>query len=258
MPSDPATAGRLARLEAELAQLRAMYGQLIPDPDARPWLKVTGKGTGSDADNYAWVEAAFDTDAAFYERPGGMFGTVNGVGGETVTSSPARETNGGTVGTFPHYAQAERAVVTTEGPVYYFSAGGGGGGLTYVETVTDTDTNTNTNSLTTNVSSSTLAAGEYLILGYCHGNWVTDFTDPVSQGTLVVTVSVSASTVGPEPTVGAYQPASGNGRILATLAHRVVLSGADTIDFQMFLNISISGTTNTCTNNFSAVIYRVG
>lgn len=124
----PADLHRIATLEAELAQLRQRFDRLAPTDDDRPWMKLTAKGTGADADNYAWTEAAHDADGEFYDRPGGRSGVVNGVAGSTVTWSPAREMNGATVSSFPYYARAERSVVTSEGPVYYFSAAEAGAG----------------------------------------------------------------------------------------------------------------------------------
>ena len=121
-PADPALTRRLAAVEAELARLRQQFGASLPEPDARPWLKLTGKGTGGDALNYAHTEQDHTGAGAFQDRVGGIFGAVNGVGGATVTRNPAREVNGATISSFPYYVRAEKTVQTSDGPVYYFSA----------------------------------------------------------------------------------------------------------------------------------------
>lgn len=105
-------------MAAGLDEMRRRMDAVSIPLDDRPWMKLTGEDSG----DYAWTEQFFDATAGFTDRPAGRSGIVNGVGGETQTYSPAREMNGETVSAFPHYVRAERSVVTTEGPVYYFKA----------------------------------------------------------------------------------------------------------------------------------------
>lgn len=121
----PRDAKRLTDMAAGYDEMRRRLDAVVPPLDDRPWMKLTGEDSG----DYAWTEQFFDATAGFVDRPGGRSGIVNGVGGETQTYWPAREMNGTTLSSFPHYVRAERSVITDEGVVFYFSAASGSGSV---------------------------------------------------------------------------------------------------------------------------------
>lgn len=71
---------------------------------------------------FAWTEQTSDANGNPYDKPDGLFGTVAGVAGATVTWNPAVEENGRNITVFPWFDYGRRVVQTdTVGGVFYFS-----------------------------------------------------------------------------------------------------------------------------------------
>jgi hypothetical protein len=130
---------------------RGAFGGLYT-PDGAPlpaadfiWIKITGQD--AETGLCAFTEQWFDAEGDFFDRPGGLTGTVEGVGtgsDAAKTWNPAREVNDQKVTAFPFYTRAWRTVEATAegtgsasgslsgtdntpiGTVFRFSIGGDG------------------------------------------------------------------------------------------------------------------------------------